>query len=56
MINVEDYSKDIKAVEEEINLLNMITEAKIDRFSKVDYLLLYDYFYLQVFQPNPFCN
>lgn len=38
MINVEDYSKDIKAVEEEINLLNMITEAKIDRFSKVDYL------------------
>lgn len=38
MINVEDYSKDIKAVEEEINLLNMITEAQIDRFLKVDYL------------------
>ena len=38
MINVEDYTGDIKAVEEEINLLNMVTEAKIDRFSKVDYL------------------
>lgn len=38
MINVEDYSEDIKAVEEEINLLNMVTEAQIDKFSKVDYL------------------
>lgn len=38
MINVEDYSKDIRAVEEEINLLNMVTEAQIGKFSKVDYL------------------
>lgn len=38
MINVEDYTEDIKAIRETVNLMNMVFESDIKKVVAVDYL------------------